>query len=238
MRLYKYFNNGEQNFMSKIIVFLAIFCFSCSISFADDSKWDAAKEKEYQDYIRKEEAKERIKEKEWEFVNRREKDKQDKEMKKYIDNERKKSAEKQEALRRKYADELHVSPNEIKQIIGDLSVFIRVEHNDGSNDICHKEYNNSNIRLTQFHCKNINTYADALHVLPADIKLIGFSETGIFSGKYYNTTYVDVLLKDNSISRCMLYTKPMICESDEIYSSSLAPLKSEHVSIYLFESRD
>lgn len=39
--------------MSKIFGFLVMFCFSCSISFADDEKWDAAKEKRYQQKIAK-----------------------------------------------------------------------------------------------------------------------------------------------------------------------------------------
>ena len=130
--------------------------------------------------------------------------------------EEKQAREKIETSRSKYADELHISPNEIKQIIdnhNDSGVFVRVEHNDGTNEICHKE-------MSGFHCKNIDTYADALHVLPANINVIGSSEHGIFSGKYYNKEYVDVLLKDNSIHRCLLDTNPMKCESDEIYSSS------------------
>ena len=61
--------------MDKFFVSIVL-CFTYLVSFADDYKWDAAKEKEYQDYIRKEEAKEKIKEKEWEFVNRREKEKE------------------------------------------------------------------------------------------------------------------------------------------------------------------
>ena len=68
---------------------------------------------------------------------------------------------------------------------------------------------------------NIDTYADTIHVLPADINIIGLSERGIYSGKYNNKSYIDVLLKDNSIHRCLLDTKPMKCEIDEIYSSSM-----------------
>ena len=36
-----------NNYMINILVFLVMFCFSCSISFADDEKWDTAKEKRY-----------------------------------------------------------------------------------------------------------------------------------------------------------------------------------------------
>lgn len=39
--------------MGNILVFLVMFCFSCSTSFADTEKWDAKKEKRYKEWQHK-----------------------------------------------------------------------------------------------------------------------------------------------------------------------------------------
>ena len=70
--------------MSKTLVFLVMFCFSCSISFADTQS--AKEEAEYQAYKRKEQAREEKEEKQARFLGRLEVEKQNSEKRNLIKN--------------------------------------------------------------------------------------------------------------------------------------------------------